>query len=134
MFRSPTSGSERGAGAGADMSDFLTQRCNLPGKVAVVLGGAGGIGRAVTLALGSAGVDVGFCDTDPEAMAATLAELRALGRTGFARVLDVTRAAALEEFYAEVAASFERLDIVVNVVGGVRHPMRWCFWPRIYPG
>jgi NAD(P)-dependent dehydrogenase (short-subunit alcohol dehydrogenase family) len=102
------------------MSDFFARRANLSGKVAVVLGGAGGIGQAVSLALANAGVDVGVCDIDPEAAAAARREFRALGREGFVRVVDVTQPAALAGFYAEVAASFARLDIVVNVVGGVR--------------
>ena len=102
------------------MSDFLTQRANLSGKVAVVLGGAGGIGAAISLALANAGVNVAVCDIDSAAVAAMLAEQRAMGRAEFGRVIDVTQPAALANFYAEVAASFARLDIVVNVVGGVR--------------
>jgi NAD(P)-dependent dehydrogenase (short-subunit alcohol dehydrogenase family) len=102
------------------MSDFLAQRANLSGKVAVVLGGAGGIGKAVSLALANAGVDVAVCDRDCDAADSAREELRALGQEGFVRVVDVTQPAALANFYAEVASSFARLDIVVNVVGGVR--------------
>jgi NAD(P)-dependent dehydrogenase (short-subunit alcohol dehydrogenase family) len=102
------------------MSEFLAQRANLSGKVAVVLGGAGGIGKAVSLALANAGVDVAICDRDGDAADSAREEFRALGQEGFVRVVDVTQPAALADFYAEVAASFARLDIVVNVVGGVR--------------
>jgi NAD(P)-dependent dehydrogenase (short-subunit alcohol dehydrogenase family) len=102
------------------MSDFLARRANLEGKAAVVLGGAGGIGRAVSLALVNAGVAVAVCDIDPAAAAAAREELRAAGREAFVRVADATEPAALASFYGEVAASFPRLDIVVNVVGGVR--------------
>lgn len=102
------------------MSEFLAQRANLSGKVAVVLGGAGGIGKAVSLALANAGVDVAICDRDGDAADSAREEFRALGQEGFVRVVDVTQPAALADFYAEAAASFARLDIVVNVVGGVR--------------
>ena len=101
------------------MSDFLAQRANLSGKVAVVLGGAGGIGRAVSLGLANAGVDVAICDRDADAAATAREELRSRGRGGFVRLVDVAQPAALAGFYAEVTASFARLDIVVNVVGGV---------------
>jgi NAD(P)-dependent dehydrogenase (short-subunit alcohol dehydrogenase family) len=102
------------------MSDFLAERANLPGKVAAVLGGAGGIGRAVTLALARGGVDVALCDIAADAVAGIVSELKALGRQVIGRVLDVTQPSSLEGFYTDVGQAFERLDIVVNVVVGVR--------------
>jgi NAD(P)-dependent dehydrogenase (short-subunit alcohol dehydrogenase family) len=98
---------------------FLEDRANLGGRVAVVVGGASGIGEAVTLALASAGVDVGFCDINAAATAATQGRVEALGRQGLARVTDATDPAALDAFYVEVARTFKQVDILVNVVGGV---------------
>ena len=40
----------------------IEQRANLKGKVAAIVGGASGIGAAVTLALATVGVDIAFCD------------------------------------------------------------------------
>jgi len=98
----------------------LDARAGLAGKVAVVIGGASGIGAAVSDALGCAGVDVAFCDRNAAATEAMRGRLAALGRAELAEVIDATEPAALAKFYAAVAARFPRLDIVVNVVGGVR--------------
>lgn len=97
----------------------LDARAGLAGKVAVVIGGASGIGAAVSDALGSAGVDVAFCDRNAAATEAMRERLAALGRAVLAQVLDATEPAALAGFYAAVATHFPRLDILVNVVGGV---------------
>jgi NAD(P)-dependent dehydrogenase (short-subunit alcohol dehydrogenase family) len=98
---------------------LLETRANLVGKVAVVVGGAAGIGAAVSDALAGAGVDVAFCDRNEVATEETRVRLTALGRTVLAQVADATDSAALARFYATVERRFPRLDIVVNVVGGV---------------
>jgi NAD(P)-dependent dehydrogenase (short-subunit alcohol dehydrogenase family) len=99
---------------------MLEQRAGLEGKTAVVLGGGGGIGAAVTLALAGAGVDLAICDIDATAMATTVDAVKALGRHCIAQHLDVTAAGALPGFYAAIGREFDGLNIVVNVVGGVR--------------
>ncbi len=58
----------------------LDRRANLAGKVAAVIGGATGIGEAVTLALAAAGVDVALCDIRADAVAACVLKLQGLGR------------------------------------------------------
>jgi len=102
------------------LGGFLDGRANLDGKVAAVIGGGGGIGAGVSLALAAAGVDLAICDLDGAALAETAASVAALGRKVRPCVGDATDAAALSGFYREVAEAFDRLDIVVNVVGGVR--------------
>lgn len=102
------------------MGGFLDGRANLDGKVAAIIGGGGGIGAGVSLALASAGVDLAICDLDGAALAETAASVTALGRKVRPSVGDATDPAALSGFYREVAEAFDRLDIVVNVVGGVR--------------
>lgn len=98
---------------------ILDSRAALDGKVAAIVGGGGGIGRAVALALARSGVDVALCDIDEEAMEATRAEIAALGRRILALPADVRRPADLRAFHAAVPRMFERLDILVNVAGGV---------------
>ncbi len=102
------------------MSDVLDRRAKLAGKVAAVLGGGGGIGRAVTLALAAAGVDVAICDRDSEALEQTRQAAADLGRRAWAVAGDVTDPALLDAYYAGVGREFTRLDIVVNVAGGVK--------------
>ena len=98
---------------------MIEERANLAGRVAVIVGGGGGIGGGVTRALAQAGVDVAFCDIDEAAMAETEAAVSALGRGALSHAADATASDQLARFYAAVAARFERLDICVNVVGGV---------------
>lgn len=99
---------------------FLDGRARLKGRVAVVVGGGGGIGRAVSLGLAGAGVDLAICDIDGIALAATAAEARELGVAVLAMETDATVTAALAKFYDEVGRTFDGIDILVNVVGGVK--------------
>lgn len=97
---------------------YLADRAGLAGRKAAVIGGGSGIGAAVSLALARSGVDVSMCDLQGEGMAATVAQVRALGREAFGVAGDACDRAVLERFYASVASAFDRLDIVVNVAGG----------------
>jgi len=94
------------------------ERASLGGRRAAVVGGASGIGEAVTRALCESGVAVTFCDQHADAVEATTASLRDAGCHVQGTVADALDPSALEEFYAAVG---EELDIVVNVVGGTRH-------------
>lgn len=102
------------------MAGLLEAHAALKGKVAVVIGGAGGVGRGVTLALAQAGIDIALCDIDDEALKTIAPDVQALGRKIVAMHTDVCDEAALDHFYDKVAASFDRLDIVVNLAGGVK--------------
>lgn len=98
---------------------FLDERADLQGRKAIVIGGADGIGKAVTLALAGAGIDVAFCDIDARAVAATRAVVSGMGRRVLGEVADATVPAQLRDFYELAGRFFEGVDIVVNVVGGV---------------
>ena len=102
---------------------LLEQRANLQGKVAVVVGGGAGIGAAVTTSLAGAGVDVAFCDIKAQELEATRSAVEKMGRRALAKPANAVEPAQLAAFYQDVAGKFERLDIVVNVVGGVTRRM-----------
>src|SRR5512139_1149542 len=103
---------------------LLEAHAGLAGKVAVVVGGCGEIqGRAVTLALAKAGVAIAACDIDQEAVRTIVPEVEALGSRMLAVHADVADPAALDGFYDRVEAEFDRLDIVVNLVGGVKRSL-----------
>ena len=99
---------------------YLEERANLAGKVAAVVGGGSGVGAAVTLALAKGGVDVAVCDIKADAVEATRAEAEKQGRRATSRAMDALDPEQLAAFYRDLDADFGRLDVVVNVVGGVR--------------
>jgi NAD(P)-dependent dehydrogenase (short-subunit alcohol dehydrogenase family) len=98
---------------------FLDGRARLSGRIAVVVGGGGGIGRAVSLGLAGAGVHLAICDVDGLALAETAAAARELGVKVLSVETDATVSTALTRFYDEVDLAFDGIDILVNVVGGV---------------
>jgi len=100
---------------------LLEANARLAGKVAVVIGGAGEIlGRAVSLALARAGVHIASCDIDAAAVRTIVPEMQALGVRILSVHADAAEPQALNGFYDRVAAEFDHVDIVVNLVGGVR--------------
>jgi 3-oxoacyl-[acyl-carrier protein] reductase len=100
---------------------LLEAHAGLAGKVAVVVGGAGGfMGRGVTLGLARAGVRIAACDNDEEAVRTIVPDVEAVGSRILSVQADVTDPDALDAFYDRAEAQFDRLDIVVNVAGGVK--------------
>ena len=87
---------------------------SLSGKVAVVTGGARGIGQALARALAREGVVVAIGDLDAAAAEATALEL-ANGSIGLA--LDVTDRAAFTAFLDEVEQRLGPIDILINNAG-----------------
>jgi NAD(P)-dependent dehydrogenase (short-subunit alcohol dehydrogenase family) len=103
---------------------MLEAHAGLAGKIAVVVGGAGEIiGRAVTLGLAKAGVSIAACDIHEDAVAAIVPEVEALGVRIVSVHADAADPEALDRFYDRVEAEFGRVDIVVNVVGGVQRSL-----------
>jgi NAD(P)-dependent dehydrogenase (short-subunit alcohol dehydrogenase family) len=99
---------------------FQKAEASLRGRVAVVLGGASGIvGRAVSISLAKAGTHIASLDNDKEGASAIVPEVEALGVRILSVFGDATDRAALDAFYDAVEAEFDRVDIVVNVAGGV---------------
>lgn len=90
---------------------------SLAGRVALITGAAGGIGRAVSLAFAREGADLALIETaPPEALAG---EIEALGRQAVALGADVTRRDQVQATVARTLEALGRLDILVNVAGVV---------------
>src|SRR4051794_5255261 len=87
---------------------------SLSGKVAVITGGARGIGQALARALASEGVVVAIGDLDAPAAEAAAAEL-ANGSIGLA--LDVTDRPGFTAFLDEVESRLGPIDILINNAG-----------------
>ncbi len=94
------------------------ERAGLAGTVAVITGGAGGLGAGITLALAANGVRVAALDIDPAAVARTSAELDRREVDALVELGDARDPEVLEALFAAVDARWGRLDTLVNVVGG----------------
>ena len=70
---------------------------DLTGKVAVVVGGTAGIGRALSLGMAEAGADVVACARTAETVESTAKEIEARGRRTVSTTADVTNRASLED-------------------------------------
>ena len=92
----------------------------LQGKVALVTGGARGIGREIALVLASQGADVVICDVNPETARVTQKEIESLGRKSMSFSTDVTVVKEVEEMVNLVLDNFKHLDILVNNAGITR--------------
>ncbi len=90
----------------------------LAGQVAVVTGGATGIGREICRVLGAHGAAVALASRSDERLVATVAELRSAGIDAAHSVCDVRDAGAVRAVMEEVVARWGRLDIVVNNAAG----------------
>lgn len=99
---------------------IMDDRANLAGKTAAVIGGGGGIGAAVSLALAKAGLHIAIIDSDNDALSTTQTAISQLGQKVIAQNANATDPAQLDVFYDAVGETFDRLDVVVNVVGGVK--------------
>lgn len=101
-------------------------------RVALVTGGASGIGRAVVLALAAQGARVAVCDLNVEGAEAAAAEA---GGGALAVPMDVTDAASVRAGVERIVESFGVPDVLVNAAGWDRI-MRFLetdedFWDRV---
>ena len=93
----------------------------LNGKVALVTGGARGIGRAIALKLASLGADVAILDAGSlELSEQTADEVRALGVRSFAVRCDITDFEQVTAAVAQVKEALGGVDILVNNAGITR--------------
>ncbi len=93
---------------------------DLAGRIALVTGGGGGIGRAIALRLAREGCDVGVFDRDADGAAATAALVRAAGRRAGVAIGSVADAAAVAHGVATLSAALGPTDILVNNAGILR--------------
>ena len=89
----------------------------LKGKVALVTGGAQGIGRAVALLLAQNGADVAVSDINLERAEETAKEIEALGRRAMAIRADVAKSADVEQMVEVILGRFGQIDILINNAG-----------------
>jgi 2-dehydro-3-deoxy-D-gluconate 5-dehydrogenase len=90
---------------------------DLTGRVAVVTGGNGGIGRAIALGLAEAGAAVAVWGRNDEKNQRVLSELKAIGVRSMALMVDMTNRAGLGPAVDKVQSELGSVNILVNNAG-----------------
>ncbi len=84
------------------------------GRVAVVVGGGRGIGRATSLRLGAEGATVAVADQGGGFADEVAADIRAAGGSAESFAVDATDAADVQRLFASVGGAHGRVDVLVN--------------------
>jgi 3-hydroxybutyrate dehydrogenase len=90
---------------------------DLTGKVALVTGAAGGIGRDIAETYARAGAAVGIADIDKQAAQQTVEAIEAAGGRALAIVMDVTSESAVNDGVQQLIDTFGTIDILVSNAG-----------------
>lgn len=101
----------------------LADKLDLTGRIALITGGARGIGLACCQTLAAQGAHVVVADVDDKAAQEAARAIAGDGRSAEACAMDVTDEAAVSNGIADAATRLGRLDIVVSNAGaGARRP------------
>jgi 3-oxoacyl-[acyl-carrier protein] reductase len=90
----------------------------LEGKVALVLAGGGGLGRAIAKALAREGAKLAVADISAEALTKSTQDIKAVGVDVLALSWDLKNLAHIEENVRKVEERFGSVDVLVNITGG----------------
>lgn len=86
-------------------------------KVALVTGGASGIGQAACILLAREGADVAVVDIDLEGAKKTVVEVEAEGRRGLAIKTDVSQVSEIQAMVDQAIDKFGHIDVLINNAG-----------------
>ncbi|MBN3037825.1 MAG: 3-oxoacyl-[acyl-carrier-protein] reductase [Candidatus Omnitrophica bacterium] len=92
----------------------------LKDKVAIVTGGARGIGREIALTLAREGSDLVIVDVDNQALTKIEEEIKELGRQILVFSVDVTALSQVEEMVNKTLDKLKKIDILINNAGITR--------------
>jgi len=108
---------------------------SLANQVALITGGARGIGKEIATLFAREGADLALFDVNAQVLEQTASELRALGRRVEGLVVDVTDASAVEAAVLKVLDKLSKIDILVNNAGithdGLIVRMEESQWDRV---
>jgi len=99
------------------MEKKISELFDLSGKVAIVTGGAMGIGKGIALRLAEAGASVVVADINLEAAQATVAEMKKMGYKAAAVKSDTSKVGDAERTVQETINTFGDLHILINNAG-----------------
>ena len=97
--------------------DEIKNLFDLSGKVAIVTGGSGALGKAVSLGLAAYGVDVVVCSLELPVLEEVSREIQEMGRRALPIFCDVTDPESVEEMVNRAMDEFGKIDILVNGAG-----------------
>ncbi len=93
----------------------------LIGKVALVTGGAQGIGKAVAMRLASEGADIAVVDVDETKAAAAVKEIEEKGGRALSFGIDLSDIPSIKPMIGHVVDHFKHIDILVSAAGVVQY-------------
>jgi NAD(P)-dependent dehydrogenase (short-subunit alcohol dehydrogenase family) len=96
---------------------FVAGLFSLENRVAVVTGGASGLGAAIAAGLAQAGAAIAVVDVDTERAAGVCASIAGAGGTAAPFTADVTDSSSVDRAVAEVVSGLGRVDVLVNSAG-----------------
>ncbi|MBN1161609.1 MAG: SDR family oxidoreductase [Dehalococcoidales bacterium] len=101
----------------------MSKMFDLSGKVALVVGGHGGIGKAIALGFADAGADVAVASRNIEALKEVVKQIEAKKKGSLAVTADITDEKQVNDMADKVVKAFGRIDILVNAAGlAIRKP------------
>lgn len=100
-----------------DTSRIPEDMFDLSGKVAIIVGGAGGLGRPSALGLAKYGADVVVASRKLESLKEVKKEIEELGSNSRAISTDVTKEDDVKNLIDKVRGEFKRIDILLNFAG-----------------
>jgi NAD(P)-dependent dehydrogenase (short-subunit alcohol dehydrogenase family) len=99
------------------------KKFDLTGKAALVVGGHGGIGKAIALGLGEAGADVAVASRNLDALKTVVKEIESMGRKSLAIKVDIVDEGQVKAMADTLLKTFSHIDILVNAAGlAIRKP------------
>jgi len=90
----------------------------LKGKTALVLGGGGGLGRAIAMALAREEAQVAVADINQDALDQSVGDIRAVGAKALGIQWDLRDLAQVAPRVANVTRELGTVDVLVNITGG----------------
>jgi gluconate 5-dehydrogenase len=101
----------------------MYNKFDLSGKVAVVVGGHGGIGQAIALGFADAGADVVVASRNIDSLQDTAKQIKAKGKKALAVSVDITDEKSVAAMVETILKTFPTVNILVNAAGlAIRQP------------
>ena len=95
-------------------------KLSLEGKVALITGGARGIGKEIAILFAKEGASIAICDVNLEQAEQTAKEIQDLGRSSVAFKADVTSLTDVQNMVDKILDKSSKLDILINNAGITR--------------